>query len=103
MKWKRGSSMVEGAIVIPIIILISISTIFYAIFQYENFWLQLRNHQQLLQQCDEPSGQLVCQEEKVRNNAIDLGGLVKDVLSKEIRDQKYVINFEKSARCYHVL
>lgn len=103
MKSKRGSLMIEGAIVIPIIILIAISTVFYGLFQYENFHLQLRIHEELLETCSKERLVTVVTEEKTRENSIDLGGLTKDILTKRIEGQKYVINFGKSVRtfCMH--
>ena len=94
---KRGTMFVEAAIVMPIIIMVSLSVVYYSIFQMENFNLQCRIHQELCQRKCEgliPVGV----ETLTLSNAIDLGGLSDDLLHKEIAAKKYVVNYPLAVR-----
>lgn len=90
--------MVEAAIVMPIILLLSFAIIYFSIFQFENLNLQVRNHQELLEEADSFSGGSVHTREIEKYNSIDLGGLMDNIVEKEIADRKYVINICSSVR-----
>ncbi|MCQ2550773.1 MAG: hypothetical protein MJ146_01085 [Clostridia bacterium] len=74
--------MVEGAIVMPIIILISMAVIYFSIFQFENFNLQIRLHQELLKAEESMSME--------KYNCISLGGIMDDILETRIYGSIYV-------------
>lgn len=99
---KRGTMMVEAVITLPIIIMISLSIIFYSIYQFENFNLQCRIHQKL-GYCQPMEATPFYIDSLERENSIDLGGLSDGILHKSITGEKYVINYPLIVRIGNVV
>ena len=90
--------MVEAAIVMPIVLLLSFAIIYFSIFQFENFNLQVGMHQELLEQADSAAGGTIHKSELLRYNSIDLGGLMENIVEKDIYARKYVVNIPLAVR-----